>query len=117
MNKDESVGTKFCNALYQVMAFSCKSILEEDFKFPQDEFYAYSEVFEHFELVMLKLMPFYDLINFYDDISAELVGFAITKDIDDFDIQFSLDTETLIKLRDKIDAQIEENKKLYGDHV
>lgn len=110
----KKVGEKFCDALYQVMAFSYRKILDEDFKFNKTEFYSYSEVFEHFELVMLKLQPFCELMKYYDELTGELVGFAITKDVDDFDTNW-IDTETLIKLRDKIDNQIEENKKLFGD--
>ena len=117
MNDEEkSVGEKFCDALYQVMAFSYKKILDEDFKFPQEEFYMYTEVFEHFETVMLKLIPFCELMQFYDDLSSDLVGFAITKNADDLRVSY-LDTETLKKLRNKIDKQIEENKLLYGDDV
>ncbi len=41
----KKVGEKFCEALYQVMAFSYRKILDEDFKFDKEEFYSYSEVF------------------------------------------------------------------------
>ena len=111
---EKSVGEKFCDALYQVMAFSYRKILDEDFKFPHEECYMYTEVFEHFELTMFKLMPFYELMQLYDDLSPDIVGFAITKDVDDFKVDW-FSTETLLKLKDKIDKQIEENKKLYGE--
>lgn len=74
----------------------------------------YSEVFEHFEWVMLKLQPFQSLMEYYDDISSELVGFAITKDINDFEVEF-LDLEVLEQLRDKIDDEIRKQKKLFGE--
>lgn len=114
MDEEKSVGEQFCDSLYQALAYSCKRVLEEDLQFPKDELYMYSEVFEHFEWVMLKLQPFKDLMTFYDDLSSELVGFAITKKVEDFEVEF-LDLEVLEQLRDKIEKEINKQKKLFGE--
>lgn len=111
---EKSTGELFCDALYQALAYSCKRVLEEDLQFPKSELYMYSEVFEHFELVMLKLQPFKDLLDYYDQLSAELVGFAITKDIKDFEIAH-FDIELLEQMKKKIEKEINEQKKLFGE--
>lgn len=115
MNEDEkSVGELFCDALYQALAYSCKRVLEEDLRFPQDELYMYSEVFEHFELIMLKLQPFQQLLEYYDKLSAELVGFAITKDVDDLDLSW-LDEDVLRQLKTKVEDEINKIDKYAQD--
>lgn len=111
---EKSTGELFCDALYQALAYSCKRVLEEDLQFPKSELYMYSEVFEHFELVMLKLQPFKDLMDYYDKLSAELVGFAITKSIEDFEVS-NLDLELLEQMKTKIEKEIVEQKKLFGE--
>lgn len=114
MDEEKSVGEQFCDSLYQALAYSCKRVLEDDLKFPKSELYMYSEVFEHFELIMLKLQPFKDLLDYYDQLSAELVGFAITEDIKDFEISH-LDIELLEQMKAKIEKEINEQKKLFGE--
>lgn len=116
-DENKPVGSQFLEDLYQTLAYVCRKALEEDLKFPQDDLYMFQEVFEHFEIVTDRLLAIRRLLDYYDDISAELVGFAITKNIEDFDIEFSLDNETLIPLRDKIDKQIKSNAELYNDKV
>lgn len=107
MKEDEkSVGEQFCDALYEALAFACRKVLEEDLQFPKTELYMYSEVFEHFEWVMLKLQPFQTLMNMYDDLSPQLVGFAITKDPDDFEVEW-LSDEVLIDLKNKINTELQ----------
>ena len=111
----KTVGSQFLDDLYHTLAYVCKKSLEDDLKFQQDGFYSYQEVFEHFEIVTDRLIQIRRLVDFYDDLSAEIVGFAITKDIDDFDIAFAFDNEVLIALNDKIENQIRINSEKYGD--
>lgn len=114
MKEEKSVGEQFCDALYEALAYSCKSVLKEDLAFPQEEFYLYSELFEHFELMFWKLKPFYDLLGFYDKLNPELVGFVITKDVDDLDLSW-LDEEVLRKLKIKVDDEINKIDKYAQD--
>lgn len=113
MNEEKSVGELFCDALYEALAFACRKALEEDLQFPRTELYMYSEVFEHFEWVMLKLEPFKSLLDYYDKLNAELVGFAITEDIEDFQIN-DLDLELLRQMKEKIELEIAEQERLLG---
>lgn len=110
MNKDEkSIGERFCDALYETLAYSCKRVLDDDLSFGEDELYMYSEVFEHFELIMLKLQPFKSLMDMYENLSPDLVGFAITKDVNDFEVGL-LDDEVLQSLKKKIDDELDKRK-------
>lgn len=111
--KEKTKGTQFCDNLYNVLVYATMKLLNDEENHFYKEIFDYSELFEHFEEVADKFITLKQLIDCYEDLSPELVGFAITEDIDDFDIDY-LSTDDLLELEKKIKEQIKHNKELYG---
>lgn len=113
--ENEKIGEQFCSDLYDILGYACMKLLNDEKNHFREQDFLYSELFEHFEMVADKFIALKRLMDCYDELSTELVGFAITQDVNDFDIEFTLSNDVLLQLKEKIDKQIEYNKEMYGD--
>lgn len=113
--KEKTKGTQFCDDLYDVLVYATKNLLNDPENKFEEEFYDYTDLFEHFEEVADKFIALKRLIDAYNELSSDLVGFAITQDINDFEMESSLTTNELLELEKKIQEQIKRNKELYGE--
>lgn len=113
--ENEKIGEQFCSDLYDILGYACMKLLNDEKNHFREQDFLYSELFEHFEMVADKFIALKRLMDCYDELSTELVGFAITQDVNDFDIEFTLRNDVLLQLKEKIDKQIKYNEEKYGD--
>ena len=111
---EKSVGEEFCEALYNILYDACTKAMTNKPEMDKDEIYESEYFFNNFEIYTDKLGFLRKIYDMYDYINPDLVGYAITKDPDDFEISF-LPNETLIPLKDKIDRQILWNVSEFND--
>ena len=110
MSKKDKIGVEFCKDLYTVLIYAINKQMNEDWTKYQniDECYTCTE-FEKFETMAQEIIPLYNVGKLYDNITSDLIGFAITKDIDDFITDY-IDSDLLLLIRDKCNEQLVYNK-------
>ena len=108
MNDEEKdIGLDFCNKLHSVLLFAMEQCYDKDWSKTKEMAFTIPECFD---LLADEVIPIYKLSEYYDDLEPNWVGFALTKDIKYFDVEYE-DSSLLIGMKRKIENELSKYEK------
>lgn len=109
-NKEKDIGLDFCDTLHKVLLFAMEQCYDKDWSETKEMAFTIPECFD---LMATEVLPIYKLSEYYEDLIPNWVGFALTKDIKYFDVEYE-DSSLLVGMKRKIEKELskyEERKK------
>ena len=110
-NEEKDIGLDFCNNLHKVLLFAMEQCYNKDWSETKEMAFTIPECFD---LLADEVIPIHKLSEYYDDLIPTWVGFALTKELKYFDVEYE-EVGLLVGMKRKIEKELEKYEKREKD--